>query len=244
MAVTLTVANSHLYGSGGTLPNTASPFSINVWINATWNGGARLSFVGLYNGTPATGTPTNGSGLQIGTTGGGDVLCWTYGGTTMVTSAAGILTASNGQWVMITYTWDGTNHRLYVNGVQTATSTTVPASTQQMTQVYINGYPPTGNTNECAAFSVDSYANWSRALSANEVLTLYNNQGARGGATFGLAARYEFDDGSTGATVTAVADVSAGGNPIAHTGTVNTATYTYSVGTVNNVANSNTRPVL
>jgi hypothetical protein len=247
MAISTTAANSHLYCVGNGLPNTANPFSINVWINATWNAGTgRLSFVGLYNATPATGTPTEGAGLQIGTDGGGEVLTWTYGGTTQVTSAVGAMNAFNGQWVMITTTWDGTTNRIYRNGALLVSSTTVPAVTAQMTQVYINGYPPTGNANECAVFSVDSYGSYSRALSADEILTLYNGAGSRGGNVFQLACQYEFDEGIQGAAVGTnagtspfVVDMTGKGSNLLHTGGTNTVTYTYP-GTYPNV---NIRPV-
>lgn len=245
MAITCTSADSHLYGAGGSLLNTADPFSINVWMNCTWNGGARLSFVGMYNGTPPTGTPSIGSGLQIGTgAGAGEISCWVYGGTIMIQSAAAAMTAFNGQWVMTTYTWDGTNHRLYVNGASITAPTTTAFTAAQMTQVYINGFPPTGTTGETANFSVDSYTTFRRALSPEEVLTLFNNQGARGGITSSMGIRYEFDEGSNGSTVTSVIDVAGGGNTILPTGAVNTVTYTYSVGGVQNIANTNTRPVL
>jgi hypothetical protein len=252
MAVALTAADSHLYGSGGSaLPNTANPFTINVWIRATWNGGGRLSFVGLYDGTVTAGT-TNGAGLQIGTSAGaGEVSCWYYGGTVVIQSATAVMTTFNNQWVMCTYVWDGTNHRIYVNGGNptngiTVTPTTTAFTAAQMTQVYINGYPPTTSAAECSSFAVDSYGSYNRALSANEVLTLYNNAGSRGGLLSGLVCQYEFDEGVEGASAGSnagnaprVVDMTGRGNNILHTGAANTTTYTYP----STYANANTRPV-
>ena len=236
MAVTLTNADSHLYCVGNNLPNTVNPFTLNVWINAVWNGGGRLSFLGLYDGVPATGTATTGAGLQIGTSfGSGQVTCWVYGGTTMVEGTG--MTAFNNTWVMLTYVYGGGTHSIYRNGVLLASATTA-FTAAQMTQVYINGYPPTGNAGECAAFSVDSYSAWNRALSANEIITLFSNQGARGGNMTSIGCRYELDEGTLGTAVTAGIDITGRGQTLLHTGATNTTTYTYS-----GVANSNTRPV-
>lgn len=254
MAVVLTPADSHLYGAGGgALPNSANPYTINVWIRAAWNGGARLSFVGLYNGaTPPTGLPSTNAGLQIGTGGGaGEISCWVYGGTVVIESAAGAMTTFNNQWVMATYVWDGTNHRLYVNGGNptngiTVTPTITGFNPVQMTQVYINGFPPTGNAGECSSFAVDSYGTYSRALSAAEILTLYNAAGSRGGVVQSLVSQYEFDEGAEGVAAGTgagnaprIVDMTGGGNDILHTGAANTTTYTYS----NTYPNSNIRPV-
>ncbi len=247
MAVSFTAANSHLYCVGVNLPNSNSPYSINVWLRATWNGGGRLSFVGMYDGVPATGTPTTGGGLQIGTAGGaGDITCWTYGGTTMITSAAGVMTPRNGIWTMATYVWDGTNHRLYVDGAPVATPTTTAFTGVQMTQVYLDGYPPTGSVSETAAFSVDSYDAYNRALTPDEILAMYNSAGARNGIIFEHSCQYEFDEGIEGAVAGSnagnapvVVDMTGSGQPLLHTGGTNTTAYTY----VGVFPNSNIRPV-
>jgi hypothetical protein len=238
MAISLTAADSHLYCIGSGFKQSIDSYTINVWINANWNSGTTYSFVGMYDGGVVTPLPT--TGLQIGTRGGaGEVSAWTYGGTVLVGSTAGVMTAFTGKWAMITYSFDGTNHRLYVNGVQTATATGNTV-TGTFTQIYINGFPPTGATTETSAYSVDAYSYYGRTLSANEILTMYNSGGTRHGIEFGELATYEFDEKSEGTTATSIVDLTGRGNTLIPTGAVNTVTHTY-VGTY---ANSNTRPVL
>lgn len=239
MAIQMTGATDrHLYAPGTNFVASNVPYSITVWINAVWNGGSRLSFVGMYDGGLVTPVPT--TGLQIGTSGSvvGSVDCWTYGGTSMVTSAAGTMTAFNNTWALITYTYDGTNHRVYRNNTLLATSATAPVA-GTFTQIYINGYPPTGTTSETATYSVDSYAYYNRTLNIDEITTIYNSQGTRHGIVYGLLARYDFDELSQGTTVTSVVDISGNNNTMLNSGAGTAITYTYT----NTVANSNLRPV-
>jgi hypothetical protein len=238
MAIKLNASNSHMYVSGANFSASTSPYTINVWINANWNGGTVASFVGMYNGVPLTGTPT--TGLQIGTrNGAGDVAIWTYGGTVLVTSANAVMTPYSNKYAMVTYTYDGTTHRLYLNGVllNTGTVTQLPGT---FTQIFINGYPPTGNANETAAYSLDTYGYYDRDLSADELITIYNSAGTRNGIFFGEIVRYEFDELAEGATATAAVDLSGHNNPMLYSGTGTAITYTYTT----SYADSNTRPVL
>lgn len=227
----------HLYCTGTNFSSSDSSYSISVWINAIWSSGTTFSFVGMYDGaTPPTGTPT--TGLQIGTRGaGGIVSCWTYGGTVLVQSGA-VMTPYDNTWCMITYTFDGTTHSLYRNETLLATATTAVV-VGTFTQVYINGYPPTGSTNETTSFSVDSYSYYGKTLSLAEIQTIYNAAGARHGITNNLLARYEFDELAQGATVTGVLDMTGNGNTLNNTGAGIAITYNYP-GTY---ANSNLRPV-
>jgi len=235
MAILTTATDKHLYSVSTNFTTSEVPFSITVWINAVWNSGATVSMVGMYDGTTVV-TPT--TGLQIGTTAGnlGGLSIWGYGGTTMVESTPGAMTAYNNIWVNVTYTYNGTTHIAYVSGVQIATGTTaqVPGT---FTQVYINGYPPAGNASECAAFGVDMYAYFDRTLSANEVLTIYNAAGARHGIVYGKLARYEFDESAQGATVVNVPDLSGNGNNLSAIGSGSAITYSYT----NSYADSNIR---
>jgi hypothetical protein len=238
MAIQMTAGlDSHLYSSAGNnFTASTAPFSISVWINAVWNGGTRLSFVGMYDGTITAGTTT---GLQIGTgAGAGEVTCWTYGGATMVASANAVMTPFNNLWTLVTYTYDGTNHRVYNNNVllATAVAAQIPGT---FTQVYINGFPPTGSASETATYQVDSYAYYNRTLSLEEVTSIYNARGTRHGITFGLLARYDFDELSQGSSATNVIDVSGNGNTMINTGAGAPITYTYT----NTIANANLRPV-
>jgi hypothetical protein len=236
MSISTTLADRHLFSTSTNFTASTVPFSISVWLNATWNGGSRISMVGMYNGTITAGTTT---GLQIGTGAGtGDVVCWTYGGGAMVSSATGVMTPYNGQWVMITYTYNGTTHSVYRNDTLLNTATTAQIA-GTFTQVYINGFPPTGTTSETAVFQVDTYTYYNRTLSAGEIQCMYNAAGARHGIFQGQLARYEFDELAQGATVASVVDLSGNNNTLSNTGAGTAMTYTYT----SSYADSNIRRV-
>lgn len=239
MAVKLNASDSHLYTVSSNFKRSIDPYTINVWINANWSGGSRCSFVGMYDGTLNGSTATT-TGLQIGTsTGAGEISCWTYGGTILVNSATGTMSALNNTWCMVTYTFDGTTHSLYLNGnlLNTAVGNTV---TGTFTQIFINGYPPTGNASETSSYMVDAYTYFGRTLSQQEIATIYNAAGARNGITYGQIARFEFDELAEGSTVAGVVDLSGNGNTLLYSGTGVAPTYTF----VGSYADSNTRPVL
>lgn len=184
MAVQISATDIHLRSSQAMGQLATNPFSVTTWINTVWNPGACNSYVGIYG--PATDTPlgTPVTAVQIGTsTGAGEVTCWTWGGGTLVGSVTGVMTAYNNLWVNITYTFDGTNHVLYRNGVQLATSTTAQQP-GYLNQVYINGYPG-GGANEVASAQIDQYGLYRRALSAGEVQSIYYASGARHGIVGG-----------------------------------------------------------
>lgn len=234
----MNASDKHIYSVSSNFRRSTDPYTITVWINAVWDGGIPLSFVGMYDGGVTTPTPT--TGLQIGTSAGnGKVSTWTYGGTILVESATAVMIPYNNTWQMITYTFDGTTHRLYRNDIllNTAVGNTVAGT---FTQVYINGYPPTGSAAETAAYSVDSYTYFGRTLSGTEIQTIYNAGGARHGITYQQLARYEFDELAQGATTSSIIDMSGNNNTLSSTGASATPiTYTYT----NSYANSNLRPV-
>lgn len=236
MAIQCTNSDRHLYTiSSNFLPSNV-PYSISVWINGIWSGGSVLSFVGMYDGTITTPAPT--TGLQIGSRGVGQATVWTYGGTILAQSASGTMTPFDNVWCLITYTFDGSTHRIYRNDSLIATGNT-PVVPGTFTQIYINGYPPTGTANECSTHRVDGYAYYNRQLSLEEITTIYNSFGTRHGIVDGLLARYDFDELAAGATVSLVADISGNGNTMINTGAGTPITYLYD-GTV---SNSNLRPV-
>lgn len=235
MAIQTVAADSHLRSSSTMGLSAQTPFSIVCWINATWTAGARRSFVGIYGPSTdvALGAPV--TALQIGTsTGVGELTCWTWGGGTLVTTAAAAMTPFNGVWVHIGYTFDGTNHRLYRNGILLASSVTAQLP-GFLNQVYINGFP-TGGTSEVDAFQVDQYLLYRRALVADEVLSIYSAFGSRHGIVKDIITRYEFDAGAT--TVTSEPDLTDG-HTLTFTGAGSAFTYAY----VNTLASSNNRPV-
>lgn len=238
MAIQTTATDIHLRSSQAMNLSATTPFSVTTWINAVWNSGARNSFVGIYG--PTTDTPLGApvTAMQIGTsTGNYDLTCWTWGGATLVGTATGVMTGFNNIWTFIAYTYDGTNHVVYRNGVQLATSTIAQIS-GFLNQVYINGFPG-GVLSEVAAFQTDQYALYRRALSQGEVQSIYNSQGFRNGIVYQGVANYEYDELSQGSAVTAIVDMAGNGNTLTPTGAGTAMTYTYP-GTV---ANSNIRPV-
>lgn len=238
MAIQINATDIHLRSSQSMGLLATNPFSVTTWINTVWNPGTCNSYVGIYG--PATDTPldTPVTAVQIGTVNGtGDVTCWTWGGGTLVGSATGVMTAYNNLWVNITYTFDGTNHVLYRNGVQLATATTAQQA-GYLNQVYINGYPG-GGAAEVASAQVDQYCLYGRTLSAGEVQTIYYAAGNRHGIVRSVIAAYEFDEAGQGVTTTSCVDNSGSGNTLTSTGAGTAITYTYP-GTV---ANSNIRPV-
>ena len=236
MAIQTTNTDIHLRSSQAMGLLSTSPYSISTWINATWNGGTRFSFVGLYG--PAADTPLGPpiTALQIGTAAGtGDIVCWTWGGGSIVSGTG--MTAFNGIWVHIGYTFDGDTHRLYRNGIQIGTTTT-DVIVGYLNQVYINGYPGSG-TGEVASFQTDLYTLWRRTLSADEMLTIAASKGARHGIILSAIARYEMDELAAGSTVSNVIDLSGNGHNLTPVGAGTPITYTY----IGAVANSNIRPV-
>jgi hypothetical protein len=231
MAIICNPSDIHLQCSATNFTTSQQPFSICVWVNATWNPGARKSFVGMYGPTSPT------TALQFGTSAGNyDLTCWTWGGGTMVGTATGAMTGYNGVWTFLSYSYDGTTHRLYRDGIQLATSNTaqIPGT---FNQVYINGYP-TGGTAETADHQVDAYAYYNRTLTPDEMLTMANSRGSRHGITYGLLARFDFDEQPQGSNVASVVDVSGSANNLSLLGAGTQMTYTY----INTVANANLRP--
>jgi hypothetical protein len=218
--------------------STQTPLSVTIWINATWNPGARRSFVGIYGGATDTPLIAPTTGVQIGTgNGAGDLMFWTWGGASLCTTAANVMTTYNGKWIMVTYTYDGTTHRGYVNGAQVCTGTSVPL-VGYLNQVFINGYP-TGGVSEISAFQLDQYGLYNRALLADEVLTMYNAYGYRHGVTNSLVCRYEFDEYGEGTTTSTLPDLSGNGHTLTNIGAGTPVSYTY----LNTFASSNIRPV-
>jgi hypothetical protein len=172
---------------------STAPQSVSVWINALWDGATKTSsYVGMYN------SAGSGAAIQIGSrTAAGQCTIWTWGGAIVVASTGIVIPANT--WVNITFTYDGTTARLYINGVLN-NSAAYAAVAVNLNQVFLNGYT-TGLTGETATFQVDTYDYYTRALSADEVLTIYGTQGNRHGIVLGSLLRYEFDEGVVGSTV-------------------------------------------
>jgi len=198
MAVQLTTNGDTLSNVTDTsffLPSTA-PQTISVWINALWDGLTKTSsYVGMYNGAGAT------AAIQIGSrVAQGQCDIWSWGGTIIVSSTG--ITIPSSAWANITYTFDGSTARLYINGTLNNSVAYAPLAIN-FNQVYINGFTG-GATSETATFQVDTYEYFARALSASEVQTIYGTQGNRHGIVYQELLRYEFDEGAVGSNVAAI----------------------------------------
>jgi hypothetical protein len=233
MPIMCATGDSHLATTvpGVNYTSATSPFSVVCWINGNWASTTTISFVGIYG--PTITAPT--TAIQIGTRGAGLVSCWTWGGAIMVQSPATVI---SNVWHHIGYTFDGGSHRLYVDGVLVATSTTAQIA-GTLSSVFINGYP-TGIAQESSTHQVANYSYFNRQLSNDEILTIYYAKGSRHGIVYGVLAEYQFDEGVEGGTSSQVNDLSGNGNNLISSGSgLTPITYTYSGA----VPSSNTRRV-
>jgi len=219
----------HLASQTGLLSiNALQPVTLMAWINVNWNIGTTLSILGTYNTATSGGTA-----IQIGTRGGtdtGNVIIWTWGGTYLV-SSAGLVTPTSNDWCHVAYTYNGTTHKLYING-QFANSSTTAQQSGTVTAVYINGYP-TGGTNETGNFAVDDINYFARELSADEILTAYSTGGDKDGLVYQRAASYLCNEGVIGNAATSITDLSGLLNTLTPTGTATGVNFTYSVSPIN-----------
>lgn len=229
MAIQCAVGDIHLNATTSVLPTTTSPMSITTWVNAsTW--ATTVSMVGAYGPS----TPT--AAVQLGARA-GNLVAWTWGGGILVSTNA-LITLQTNVWYHVAYTYNGTTHSLYVNGVLINTSTAAVISAQ-LNQIYINGYP-TGLANETNTHKVDSYAFYNRVLDANEILTMASCKGLSHGIYNGILVAYEFDEGADGSTVTSVVDLSGNSANLTSSGAGTTPiTYSYTGA----VASTNLRQV-
>jgi len=233
MAVSFTTAGDNLANATDAtffLSSTAAQ-SVTVWINALWDGATKTSsMVGMYNSAGTT-------AIQIGSrTAAGQCDIWTWGGGIMI-SSTGITIPAN-TWVNITYTYDGTNHRLYYNGAlnRTVVNGTTPFVAQiagNFNTVYMNGFA-TGGTNETATFMVDTYYYYNRTLSADEIQTIYSARGNRHGIVYGSLLRYEFDEAVLGSNVVSVVNQTSYNQAVSNLlpAALRTPTVTYAAGSV------------
>lgn len=226
MAITTPGAvDYHLASQSGIMSiNPLLPNSLMCWLNSTtWLSGGTSSMVGTY-----TSTTTGGTAIQIGTRNGtGNCDVWTWGGTVLVSSSGGtgITTLADNTWYHVAYTYDGTTHSLYINGVITSTSTVAQLS-GTITAIFINGFP-TGGSSETGLFSADDISYFNRTLSANEIMTAYSTAGDRDGIRYGCTASILFSEGITGAVANNCIDYTGAGNTLTPIGTATGVNFIY-----------------
>ena len=137
------------------IPANNAPQTISVWVNLTSNAGVQ-NFVTLINGG-------SGSAVQVGIRN-PNVVVWSYGGGTLASAPL----IGTGAWHHIAYTFDGTTHRVYVDGVAGTPTTNAP-QTATPTETYLGSYD---GANEFLQGALDDARVYNRALSPAEVTTL------------------------------------------------------------------------
>ena len=191
-------------------------------IGAGGVGSAASSNIGVYNGTPiGTGTTTGiQMGINQGTTAAGTVCVWTWGGAIIVQSVLGYVLPIN-TWTHIAYTCTaisgGTQtHSIYINGALNNSATNAIQITGTPTQFYFNGFPVTAATTgpESNTMQMDDIYYFNRILTAPEIQTIYTTKGQRDGITYGLIARYNFNESMPGANVVKANDYSGHNNTV------------------------------
>jgi hypothetical protein len=108
------------------LPAANAVISISAWVKFNSTAGTQ-NMVALVNSGAA-------NAVQLGIRG-GNLTAWIWGGTALVQVAA----PTDGLWHQVTYTYDGTTDRLYLDGVVTS-ATGVAHQTAAPTAVYIGSY--------------------------------------------------------------------------------------------------------
>ena len=146
-------------------PRYSSMQSLQGWVKPGPIGSKR-DIVTLRNNTP-------GYYTQFRITATGKLELAMVGDVIMVT---GSTTLSPGTWYLVTYTWDGTNHRLYINGTQDGATTTAWNGSDAA-----NDYGHIGSYGGGEFFngSIDDVRIYNRALSSSEInqmATSYDSQ--------------------------------------------------------------------
>ncbi len=116
-------------------------------------------------------TAASSNGNQIGYNGSGNPEMWQWGALAMVT--CGSTSPSLNVWHLYTYTWDGTNNRLYVDGTQCATTTTAHTQSGAEAQMLMGDY--SGGA-EYWIGSMDEGRVEDGARSTSWITASYNNQ--------------------------------------------------------------------
>ena len=192
------------------IPANNAPQSMSAWINLTSNAGVQ-NFVALINGSSA---------VQLGIR--NDMYCptsptpcldvWAFGGIQLAYMAL----PSTGVWHHVAYTFDGTTHRIYMDGVA-GTSTTTAPETATPSQVFLGSY---NGTAEFLQGALDDVRVYNRALSPTEISTLAGGSDLNGGAgrtqTFTDAFSSSDDLVINVGTVTGTSALSVGGSWINH----------------------------
>jgi hypothetical protein len=141
------------------MPAANAAQTISLWVKAT-AAATTQNFFGLFGPS---------SGVQLGIRQVSSVwslVAWKNGGTVLASSPAA---AYLGAWHHIVYTFDGTTHKLYIDGGTPVTSTVSP-QTAAVNQVTMGS---SGGSFETFAGSLDEVRVYTRVLTPAEVYALY-----------------------------------------------------------------------
>ena len=145
------------------LPAIDAVKSISFWLKTTDDTATMHNALALVNPTFRNGNMT-GQGVQLGVYG-GKVAMWQYGLNSPILVADD---ARLNQWVHVAYTFDGTTHSLYRNGMRLSV-TTVPAQKGPVTSARVGVYD---QLFEFYKGQVDEVRNWSELLTEAEITGL------------------------------------------------------------------------
>jgi hypothetical protein len=170
------------------LPPANQPQSFSWWMNvSSFSGGCAIC---LTNNASS-------SGVFAGIPSAGSVGVWKWGGTILVSATA----PSTNAWHHYAYTFDGTTHRLYIDGTLANSSTQSP-NTASPAELNFGRW--SGGTVYLAGY-LDNIQIYNRPLSAAEVTNI--------SLAGGLSGYWAFDEGS--------GTLTADGTGIGGTGTLN-----------------------
>lgn len=156
-----TLNGSSQYFTFATTPQTgAGSWSVNTWVKTSSSGSLKEFLFWGSNSVDA--------GIDFYMSSGNKLVANFYGGAGIATSTTSINT---GAWVMCSITYDGTNIRVYVNGVLEATGANKAGSLSGTTRIIGADGTPGNYWNG----SLDEMGIWTRTLTGAEITSLYNS---------------------------------------------------------------------
>jgi hypothetical protein len=156
-----------LGSQSGVLRLAGSHGSISVWVKPTITGDTYQRIVDKSDG----GSGANGYTLAMQTGSGNEGFIKGYiNGNNPVSTTTG-LTAN--VWSHVVWAWDGTNHKIYINGVLTVTSSSALKPPTDTTNMRIGSW----NHDTAREFNgeMSQIGIWNESLTSDEVSSLYNH---------------------------------------------------------------------
>jgi fibronectin-binding autotransporter adhesin len=197
------------------IPKPDAKMTISVWVKLN-SIATTQDFVASNDGA--------GNGIKLGIQSAGTLAAWTWGATP--TTLVSMTAPSDGAWHQVTYSYDGTNNNLYLDGVA-ATSTTAAHQTGTITQGVLGS---ADGASEFLSGSLDDVRIFKVALTATQIaqLAVGRYAGAGGYSTVKLGVNTTIS-GALSLDAGSVTDTSAGGSftlTAALASTITAGTYT------------------